>query len=101
MGNLLSLNPKIHRLDTDAEKCGGVPDGQREFFAKEPCAHARFLAFRAAAREVVWGTHALLYGIFWIPQNVFYSHAGSEKGAYVRRLRHWTRRFTGSPVPPK
>jgi hypothetical protein len=31
MGNLLSLYPKIHRLNTDAKKPCGVPDGERQF----------------------------------------------------------------------
>ena len=46
MRNLLSLNPKIHRLDTDAEKCGGVSYCQWEVFVKEPCAYSRFLVWR-------------------------------------------------------
>jgi hypothetical protein len=32
MGNLLSLNPKIHRLRTDAKKKGGFTDAERKLF---------------------------------------------------------------------
>jgi hypothetical protein len=31
MGNLLSLNPKIHRLRTDAKEAGRLSDGQGQF----------------------------------------------------------------------
>ena len=31
MGNLLSLNPKIHRLRADAKEGRGLPNSQRDF----------------------------------------------------------------------
>ena len=35
MGNLLSLNPKIHRLRADAQVHGRVADAERKFFPSE------------------------------------------------------------------
>jgi hypothetical protein len=31
MGNLLSLNPKIHSLNADAKVCRSVPDADQQF----------------------------------------------------------------------
>ena len=57
MGNLLSLNPKIHRLDTDAEVGGCLPNGERKLFASERDIWRSFMA-RTALGEVL--SHALL-----------------------------------------
>src|SRR5437879_4931529 len=39
MGNLLSLNPKIHRLRAHAQEDGRVADSEREFFPSESELH--------------------------------------------------------------
>ena len=57
MGNLLSLNPKIHRLDTDAEVSGCLPNGQRKLFATKGDIWRPFMA-RTDLGEVL--SHALL-----------------------------------------
>src|SRR4051794_32816029 len=64
MGNLLSLNPKIHRLDADAQVHGGFANCQRKFFTSErdPVGH---LTDRFVLGEGFW--HAPLYGMFSIP----------------------------------
>ena len=60
MGNLLSLYPKIHCLNADAQVRRGVPNGQREFFSSKRC-------HRASVERVDCGEvlciHAFLYGI--------------------------------------
>ena len=58
MGNPLSLNPQVNRLNTDPEVHSGVADGEREFFRRDrrlPCASARGIDLG----EVLW-IHAYL-----------------------------------------
>ena len=57
MGNLLSLNPKIHRLDADAEVGGRLSNVERKFFASKSDIWRPFVA-RTDLGEVL--SHALL-----------------------------------------
>jgi hypothetical protein len=61
MGNLLSLNPKVHSLDADAQVHCGFADCERKFFTSE-----RDLGGHLADRFVLGEgfSHALLYGMF-------------------------------------
>ena len=61
MGNLLSLYPKIHCLDTDAEVGGRLSNVQRKFLASKGESWRPFVA-GSCLGEVL--SHALLYGIF-------------------------------------
>src|SRR5581483_11270800 len=65
MGNLLSLYPKIHCLDADAQVHCGVAHRQRNF-AREERETRGWCVGRASLGEVLW-THAYLYGISAFP----------------------------------
>jgi hypothetical protein len=60
MGNLLSLYPKIHCLDADAQVYRGVANGQGEFLASKN-GHGTSVV-GVVFGEVLW-IHASLYGI--------------------------------------
>src|SRR5215472_10624768 len=60
MGNLLSLYPKIHGLDADAEIGCRIADGKGKLFRREGNSE-RTLGERMGLGEVF--SHALLYGI--------------------------------------
>ena len=61
MGNLLSLNPKIHCLDADAEVGGRLSNVKRKLFATKGDIWRPFMA-RTDLGEVL--SHALLYCMF-------------------------------------
>jgi hypothetical protein len=61
MGNLLSLNPKIHRLDADAQVHRSFTDSERKLFTSERDPGGQL------TERIVLGesfAHALLYGMF-------------------------------------
>ncbi len=61
MGNLLSLNPKIHRLRADAKVYGGIADRERKFFFDRGQSHRGYVK-RAVFGEVLW-IHCYLYAV--------------------------------------
>jgi hypothetical protein len=61
MGNLLSLYPKIHRLDTDPEVGSRLSNVQGEFLASKSETWRPFVRGRDLG-EVL--SHVLLYGMF-------------------------------------
>jgi hypothetical protein len=61
MGNLLSLNPKIHCLDADAEVGGRLSNVKGKLFATKGDIWRPFMA-RTDLGEVL--SHALLYCMF-------------------------------------
>jgi hypothetical protein len=66
MGNLLSLDPKIHRLGADAEEGRGLSNRQRDFIYNGKgglCAPATKVEGEAIR------IHVFLYGLFWFFSN--------------------------------
>ena len=57
MGNLLSLNPKIHRLDADTQVHSSFADCERKFFRSERNARGHLPARIGVGEEL---THVLL-----------------------------------------
>ena len=66
MGNLLSLYPKIHCLDADAQVCRCIPNRKGDLFLSQ-CNTRRRIVAQIGLREML--SHTLLYGILSIPQN--------------------------------
>ena len=64
MGNLLSLNPKIHRLDADTQVDRSLTDCERKFFRSARNSRERLPARIGLGEEL---PHALLQGMFRIP----------------------------------
>lgn len=76
MGNLLSLNPKIHSLNADAKVCRSVPDADQQFDIGER-------GLRHGNRRGISMMHAPFYDSLYFPQTEF-----GQEGQCPDKLRN-------------